>query len=201
MAFASEWCEMPFPYYDNLSEARKRIYRKSDAIRRIPISCKGELYNLAAKLKSSLEKGKRRDVSVHASEMCRIICEGLDIEPLKVKISTRRPSNAKEELQGLYERTEGEEAVLTVWMKTAAKGQVVAFKSFIRTVLHELCHHIDFTYYRLAESYHTEGFFARESGLYKEIVPVTLQRETPRRKTASKKKSEEPVQLELFGQY
>ncbi len=56
----------------------------------------------------------------------------------------------EEELHGLYEAEEGEKAVITVWMKTAAKGQVVAFKSFIRTILHELCHHIDYTCFELA---------------------------------------------------
>ena len=106
----------------------------------------------ATKLKKALEDNKPRDVAKHASEICRLVCEGLDTEALIVRISSRRPSSSDEELQGLYERTEGETCVLTVWMKTAAKGQVVAFKSFIRTVLHELCHHVDYAYFSLDDS-------------------------------------------------
>ena len=88
-------------------------------------------------------------------------------------------------------------------MKTAAKGQVVAFKSFIRTVLHELCHHIDYTYLDLDDSLHTEGFFRRESSLYKQIVPIELQGGEPRkkktpRKRIKKRKSKEPEQMGLF---
>jgi hypothetical protein len=194
---------MPFPYYDNLSEAKKRIYRESAAIESIPLKSPGAIHPVTIKLKKSLEADKRGDVAKHASEVCRLVCEGLDTEVLTVKIRSRRPSSSAEELQGLYERTEGETSVLTVWMRTAAKGQVVAFKSFIRTVLHELCHHIDYTYFDLEDSLHTEGFFKREASLYKQIVPAALRKREPRKKRAStrkagKRKREEPEQMEIF---
>jgi hypothetical protein len=194
---------MPFPYYDNLSAAKKRIYRKSDAIESIPVKSPGGIHPVTVKLKKSLEDNRRRDVAKHASEICRLVCEGLDIEVLIVRIRSRRPSRSDEELQGLYERSEGETSVLTVWMRTAAKGQVVAFKSFIRTILHELCHHIDYTYYDLDDSLHTEGFFKREASLYKQIVPTEFQKREPRkrkapRKRIKKQKSKEPEQMGLF---
>jgi hypothetical protein len=55
-------------------------------------------------------------------------------------------------------------------MRTAKRGQVVAFRTFLRTLLHEVCHHLDYTYFQLRESYHTEGFFQRESSLFRIIV-------------------------------
>ena len=193
---------MPFPYYDNLSAAKKRIYRKSDAIESIPLKNPDAIHPVIEKLKRALEDNKRRDVAKHASEICRLVCEGLHTEALIVKISSRRPTNSDEELQGLYERMEGEASVLTVWMKTAAKGQVVAFKSFIRTVLHELCHHLDYTHFKLDDSLHTEGFFRRETSLYKQIVPVELRKREPGKRKAprkkSKKKGKEPEQMKLL---
>ena len=182
---------MPFPYYDNLSDTKKRIYRKSDAIESIPLKDPGRIHPVTIKLKTSLEENKRRNVAKHASELCRRVCKGLDTKTLIVKISSKRPSSAAEELHGLYEWTEGESPVLTVWMKTAVKGQVVAFKSFIRTVLHELCHHLDYMYFDLDDSFHTEGFFKRESSLYKQIVPLELQKKGPQ-------KSNKPEQMDLF---
>ena len=194
---------MPFPYYDDLSAAKKRIYRRSDAIESIPLRNPKRIHPVAINLKKSLENNNRRAVAKHASEICRLVCEGLGTEALIVKIRSRRPSSSAEELQGLYEMTEGEAAVLTVWMKTAAKGQVVAFKSFIRTILHELCHHIDYTYYNLDDSLHTEGFFKREASLYKQIVPAALRKREPTKKRVSPRKvkkqnGEEPEQMGLF---
>jgi len=58
-----------------------------------------------------------------------------------------------------------------VWMRTARKEQVVKFRTFLRTLLHEVCHHLDYTYLRLPDSFHTQGFFQRESSLFYQLVP------------------------------
>jgi hypothetical protein len=40
-------------------------------------------------------------------------------------------------------------------MRTAQRRQVVAFKSFLRTIVHELAHHLDYELFAL-------GFYKRE---------------------------------------
>jgi hypothetical protein len=49
----------------------------------------------------------------------------------------------------------------------------VAFRTFLRTLLHEIGHHLDYEYLKLADSFHTEGFFRRESSLFTQLVPAT----------------------------
>jgi hypothetical protein len=56
-------------------------------------------------------------------------------------------------------------------MRTAAQSKVVAFRTFLRTLLHELAHHLDVTLLGLEESFHTEGFFRRESSLMRQLAP------------------------------
>ena len=51
----------------------------------------------------------------------------------------------------------------------------MAFRTFLRTLLHEVGHHLDYEHLRLADSFHTEGFFKRESSLFYQLVP----RESP----------------------
>ena len=55
-------------------------------------------------------------------------------------------------------------------MRTAHRRQVVAFRTFLRTLLHEVCHHLDYDLLRLPDSFHTEGFYKRESSLLKQIL-------------------------------
>ena len=55
-------------------------------------------------------------------------------------------------------------------MRTAQHKRVVAFRTFLRTLLHELCHHLDYELLKLEDSFHTEGFFKRESSLFKQLV-------------------------------
>jgi hypothetical protein len=56
-------------------------------------------------------------------------------------------------------------------MKTAAHARVVRFRAFLRTLLHEVVHHLDVTLLGLDDSFHTEGFFRRESSLVRQLLP------------------------------
>ena len=72
---------------------------------------------------------------------------------------------------GLYTPEEGPRPKIRVWMRTAKHGRVVAHRTFVRTLVHELCHHLDYTLLELEESFHTEGFFKRESSLCRQLLP------------------------------
>jgi hypothetical protein len=83
-----------------------------------------------------------------------------------VRVLARRPADGGGELHGLYEPGEDRAlARITVWMRTAQRRDVVAFKTFLRTLVHELCHHLDYEMFELAETFHTGGFYKRESSL------------------------------------
>jgi len=84
-----------------------------------------------------------------------------------------RPKQADEsELHGLYTTGPRTRPLIRVWMRTAAQRRVVSFRTFVRTLLHELAHHLDFELYGLADSYHTLGFFKRESSLMRQLLPA-----------------------------
>jgi hypothetical protein len=55
-------------------------------------------------------------------------------------------------------------------MRTAKQKRVVAFRTYLRTLLHEVGHHLDYTILGFEESYHTEGFYKRESSLFHQLV-------------------------------
>ena len=59
---------------------------------------------------------------------------------------------------------------MSVWMRTAQRKQVVRYRTFLRTLVHELCHHLDYELLKLPETFHTEGFYARESALVRDLV-------------------------------
>src|SRR5262249_15772676 len=89
-----------------------------------------------------------------------------------VRVLERRPSNDSGELQGLYEPDEvtGGAARITVWMRTARKEQVVKFRTFLRTLGPEVCPPLDDEHFELAEPFHTQGFYTRESALMKDLI-------------------------------
>lgn len=162
---------MPFAYYARLSAARRRIYDRSDAIERIDLPDAAALRPLVAPLEAALQAENRAE----AERLCATIAAGivsqLKAPTLRVAVLAVRPSSDWGELHGLYlPEDEGETAIIKLWMRTAKNQRVVAFKSFLRTLLHELCHHLDYEHYKLEETFHTEGFYKRESSLFHQLV-------------------------------
>ena len=162
---------MVFSYYRRLSATHKRIYRQSDRISVVKLPRDADYFALTDAIKQALSMADRRRVWDGSQALSDRITGGLAIPPVSIVVLERRPFNEAEELHGFYKpREEGEGAMITVWMRTAQRQQVVAFKSFLRTLLHEMCHHIDYEYLELAESFHTEGFYKRESSLFHQLV-------------------------------
>ena len=163
---------MPFAYYDRLSAKRKRVYDQSDRILRIEWPDVTALEPLARAIQPAPEGARR----AHVEKACQALVDAMNAQlgtpPVAMRVLERRPSSAMGELQGLYEPDEvtGGRARITVWMRTAAKEQVVRFRTFLRTVVHEVCHHLDYEHYKLAETFHTQGFYTRESILMKELL-------------------------------
>ncbi len=162
---------MVFAYYSRLSKQNKSIYRKSDRIENLPITNADLLYEEVELMRLALEAEDRRSTQVSANGLINRIAENIHVPAIEVRVLSARPSSDSEELHGLYEPSEnGQEARITAWMRTAKHKKVVAFRSFLRTLLHELCHHIDYELFLLADSFHTEGFFKREAHMFRQLL-------------------------------
>ena len=157
---------MPFAYYAKLSAARQRIYRKSDSIQSLGAPPGLALGARIARIAEALRTEDRAATQSACQGLIDALMQGYHVPPVRVRVLTRRPADGYGELHGLYEPEEGSaRAVITVWMRTAQRKQVVAFKTFLRTLIHEVCHHLDYDLFALEETFHTEGFYKRESSL------------------------------------
>ena len=157
---------MPFAYYAKLSPARQRIYRRSDAIETLPLPAGLMAGDIVALIRDGLAGDDLKAVQRACQTLIDALVAGYRVPPIRIRVLARRPADDYGELHGLYEPEEGRTpARITVWMRTAAKKQVVAFKTFLRTVVHEVGHHLDYELFKLEETFHTEGFYKRESSL------------------------------------
>lgn len=164
---------MPYAYFARLSKSNKAIYRRSDAIDRIALDKPARLRQLARRLEKALTLENRAGVEAAVRPFCDALVADVGAARLTVKVLAARPNHDWGELHGLYEPAEGRRrARITVWMRTARHKKVVAFRTFLRTILHEICHHLDYEILGLDDSFHTEGFFKRESSLFRQIIPA-----------------------------
>jgi hypothetical protein len=167
---------MPFAYFDRLSPARQRIYLRSDAVDRLDLPSGPPLDGLLRELEVALRAEDRGTVDRLSHALLSDLTCRFKVPRVRVRVLAVRPSGNWGELHGLYEPFEdGTPPLITVWMRTVARKQVVAFRTFVRTLLHELCHHLDYELLKLPETFHTEGFYKRESTLFAQIQGASAQ--------------------------
>jgi hypothetical protein len=171
---------VPFSYYQRLSARDKKIYQQSDAVTSVRLIAPAGLQPFVTTLREILIKEDRRDIQATADFLTRGLTTMLDVPPVRLEVLAVRPLLRNAELHGLYTRDGKTMPKVQLWMRTAQKRRVVAFRTFLRTLLHELGHHLDYDLLRLPDSFHTEGFFKRESSLFYQLVPeASLEKTDP----------------------
>lgn len=162
---------MVFAYYKRLTASQKRTYDKSDGVTSVRIPNASELHPLVSALEVTLKKEYRNRTEILSQKLVSALTVRLKVPAIKVKVLAVRPHNSGGELHGLYNPATGKiPAIMDVWMRTAQHKRVVAFRTFLRTLLHEFCHHLDYEYFRFSYTFHTEGFYKRESSLFHQLV-------------------------------
>ncbi len=163
---------MPFAYFQRLTRRQQAIYLESDAVTAMPLHRPDTLRPLVRELELALESGERAQTESATQLLASSLARALDVPAVRVKVLAARPHARWGELHGLYEtaRRRGDPPLITLWMRTARQKRVVAFRTFLRTLLHEIGHHVDYARLRLGDSFHTQGFYQRESHLFHQLV-------------------------------
>lgn len=182
----------PLPsFYYRLSARAQRCYLKSDSIDRFALTPSPAAFATVASLMEALEGGAPSIVQRAAQILLNELCRLLGVDPVRVQVRSVRPRNARGELHGLFyprapvraaasvrsmaaARPSGE-PLIVLWMRTAQRHDVVKPRTFLRTLMHELGHYLDYAHLKLDDSYHTGGFFKRESFLVRTLFPADAQ--------------------------
>jgi hypothetical protein len=153
-----------------LNRSQQRDYDRSNRVVAVPLRVSARLQRAVQLLETSLSYGDRHR-SQHLSQIvCDEICAALRVRSARVLVEGVRRSNSRGELHGLFSSGAAQGERIQVWMFTAKRRQVVAFKTFLRTLVHEICHHLDYAKLGFCDSLHTDGFFQRESSLVRQLL-------------------------------
>ena len=155
-------------YFYRLSAARQRTYLKSDAIERLPFVPDTSTFDSARNLMRALETGTRPAVNDATRVLVCDLCRRFAVPAVRIEVRDVRPRNARGELHGIFYP---DAPRIVLWTRTALRHDVVKPKTFLRTMMHELAHYFDYAVFRLGNSYHTRGFFKRESFLVRAVFP------------------------------
>lgn len=151
-----------------------RVFRALDRARlgerevaRVVFDLRLVLRELAAAHEEYRATGLVRPFSEHSQSLVDLLCHELEVPSKRVFLRdrprphSRRAGRIVSELHGLC-RSNGP---LEVYTRTAARGQPVALKTYLDTLLHEWVHHWDFETF--GTSVHCSGFYERLGQVYR----------------------------------
>jgi hypothetical protein len=162
-------------YFYRLSARAQRTYLKSDSIGQFELEPDAGAISLTAALMRAVSGGVPLATERAAQALADRVCDLLALRTVRVEVRGVRPHNTRGELHGIfYPRGPSQRPgapLIILWMRTAQRHDVVKPKTFLRTLMHELGHYLDYTLLGLDDSFHTSGFFRRESFLVRTLSP------------------------------
>jgi hypothetical protein len=149
------------------SIAKRAEYDRSDKLVAITLPTDSWLHELAGEIESAMSADLKRKVQTACNEFLAEAARSFNVPRPSVRVLDARPLRVYEsglsELFGDYQLNNG---LIRVWMRTAVQKRVTSFGTFLNTLSHEFCHHLDILQLGLPNSFHTRGFYGRTAILY-----------------------------------
>jgi hypothetical protein len=142
-------------------------FLESDRLASMELPAQGDLRRIAVSLDESLKQGNRAAIQQTCTDFLDVASDFYKVERPNVKILAARPLRVREnttvELFGDYHL---DTMIIRVWTRTAVRKRTTTFGTFLSTLCHEFCHHLDGRKLGFRRSPHTRGFYQRAALLY-----------------------------------
>jgi hypothetical protein len=150
-----------------LRKANRAQFLESDQMTTLDLPKTGRLPSITKSIESAMRGGKGLDVRNICTDFLATASAFYEVPTCGIRVLAARPLRTRErgtfELFGDYDP---ETSVIRVWMRTAVRKEVTSFGTFLSTLCHEFCHHLDFKKFGFVDSWHTRGFYERAAVLY-----------------------------------
>jgi hypothetical protein len=148
-------------------KTRLRFFLDSDRLNAIPLPDDQRLMKIAGAIEAAMKADDTNNVRQVCDDFLGTAADFYQVPRCGIRVLAARPLRVREhstlELFGDYQP---ETKVIRVWMRTAIRKDVTSFGTFLSTLCHEFCHHLDFLKFGYGDSWHTRGFYERTAALY-----------------------------------
>ncbi len=148
-------------------KAYRAGFLESDRIRTLDLPQDECLRTCGKSVESAMKDETSVAVRLACTEFLAATSEFYRTPICGVRVLAARPLRVREnwasELFGDYNP---ETMLIRVWMRTAVRKEITSFGTFLSTLCHEFCHHLDFQRFGFPDSWHTRGFYERTATLY-----------------------------------
>lgn len=145
----------------------RKEYLRSEAMLTIKLPPAEPLRSIAKELEEAMVGEDRKKIQSTCNVIAKLVSESFEVQSPKVRVLGLRPleegDTHVDELFGDYDI---ETRLIRLWMRTAVLGKMTSYGTFLSTLFHELCHHLDVVHFDFENTFHTRGFYERAGVLY-----------------------------------
>jgi hypothetical protein len=148
-------------------QGRQTEFLKSDRITSLDLPANSILRVIAKRIEAAMATERIPEVRSACADFLSESATFYKVPPCGIRVLAARPLRIREswatELFGDYSP---ETMLIREWMRTAVRKEVTSFGTFLSTLCHEFCLHLDFHGFGFSDSWHTRGFYERSAALY-----------------------------------
>jgi hypothetical protein len=124
------------------------------------------LPEIAKNIEAAMQTGETKGVRTACVEFLSTAADFYKVPKCDVRVLAARPLKGHEWTYELFGDYAPATMLMRLWMRTAIKKEVTSYGTFLSTLCHEFCHHLDYHLFKFSDSWHTRGFYERTAVLY-----------------------------------
>ena len=149
-------------------EPLRAQFLASDRRKALDLPADDRLRRPAKFIEEAMQSGQPALVRRACTEFLAAAAGFYQVPATPLRVLAARPLRVREsgwssELFGDYQPDTN---LIRVWMRTAIRKQITSYGTFLATLCHEFCHHLDMVQFGFQDSPHTRGFYERAAILY-----------------------------------
>jgi hypothetical protein len=145
----------------------RQEYLRSEAMLTIKLPPAEPLRSVAKDLEAAMTSEDRKKIQSTCNVIAKHVSESFDVQSPKVRVLGLRPlEEGDRQVDELFGDYDLETKLIRLWMRTAVLGKMTSYGTFLSTLCHELCHHLDVVHFDFENTFHTRGFYERAGLLY-----------------------------------
>jgi hypothetical protein len=143
----------------------RRDREQSNAVLEMKVEISPEMTAAAGRIRRALAARDPSLVMAASLAFVDALCDSAKVPRVPLRIIPQRKRSGRAGFHGGCGPK-----FITVYLRAARAGRFITFRTFVKTVCHEVCHHYDWKVLGLANSLHTKGFARRVDILCRHVL-------------------------------
>src|SRR5262249_6944163 len=132
-------------YTDSPPPKNRAGFVESERIKTLDLPQNGRLLGIAKQLELAMKAGRIPGVGGACSAFLASASEFYKVPTCGIRVLSARPLRVRENwATKLFGDYATDSMLIRVWIGTAVRKEVTSFGTFLSTLCHEFCHHLDF---------------------------------------------------------